>query len=142
MSEDPPAQGMTQTPAYARGGGGTLPPAYAFGASPQTPVEGLISLLTLHELRERRTIALEAPTVFGRKSRLYRYPASMNRFSGADAKVLERLDYVRITGQDSRISRTHGVLDPASFTIRDLNSANGIRVNGALIGRTPGHPGP
>ncbi|MCA8924128.1 MAG: FHA domain-containing protein, partial [Planctomycetes bacterium] len=42
----------------------------------------------------------------------------------------------------SRISRTHGVLDPASFTIRDLNSANGIRVNGALIGRTPGHPGP
>jgi len=117
----------------------TVQPAYAR----QAPLEpGEVQLLVLYELRERRRIRLEATTVFGRSRKLFRYPDDENRFSEQDASELERLDYVRLGDEDHWVSRTHGVFEPKTFSIRDLNSMHGIRVNGRLIARTPGHPGP
>ena len=90
-------------------------------------------LLELYELESERRIRIEAPTVFGRAPALFDYAGEEGRtFSAAMLAELTRLDFVKI--EEDLISRTHGLLDPNhSPTIKDLNSCNGILLNGDKI---------
>lgn len=97
-------------------------------------------LLFLHHPQTGRRLQLEVPTVFGRSDTLHVY-AGGARFSSEDALRLAKLDWVEVSG-DIKVSRTHGVLDPAGPWVRDLNSTNGIYVNGRLVPGTPGREGP
>ena len=98
-------------------------------------------LLFLFHPPSGRRIRVEVPTVFGRSHQLHVYSPDERRFSPEDALRLAKLDWVEISG-DLKVSRTHGVLDPAGPVVRDLNSANGVYVNGRAIERAPGREGP
>lgn len=88
-----------------------------------------------------RRLRIEVPTVFGRSHELHVYREDQARFSGEDALRLKKLDWVEIKG-DQSVSRTHGVIDPVGPCVRDLNSANGIRVDDLKVACAPGREGP
>jgi len=91
-------------------------------------------LLELFEPESGRRIRIEAPTVFGRAPALFDYAGEKGRtFSAPMLAELTRLDFVKI--EEDLISRTHGLLDPnqGGPTIKDLNSQNGVFLNGCQI---------
>jgi pSer/pThr/pTyr-binding forkhead associated (FHA) protein len=94
-------------------------------------------LLELYEPESERRIRIEAPTVFGRASEVYAYAGEEGRtFSAAVLAELTRLDFVKI--DEHLISRTHGLLNPKREgpVIQDLNSHNGVFLNGVQIPAT------
>jgi hypothetical protein len=90
-------------------------------------------LLQLYQPESGRRLRIEAPTVFGRSPVLYPYEGMARReFSESVLSTLQRMDFVEVKG-DILISRTHGVLDPQGPSIQDLNSRNGVLLNGSPI---------
>lgn len=90
-------------------------------------------LLQLHEAKSDRRLRVEAPIVFGRSPELHDYAGEADRAFGPQVlESLTRLDFVMIGGTRS-VSRTHGLLDPTGPSIKDLNSYNGIYLNGHRI---------
>lgn len=92
------------------------------------------NLLQLVEDLTGQEMRIEATTVFGSATSLYAYPKDPGRtFGEATLSRLKRLDWVKITCEQNRVSRTHGLLDPTGPRVRDLNSLNGILLNGRPI---------
>lgn len=99
-----------------------------------------VQLLHLYQPDSQRRLRVEVPTVFGRSGAFHTYTDEA-RFSDEEAVELQRLDYVEISG-DSFISRSHGVLNPRTMTLQDLNSKNGTYINGRLCMTTANRAGP
>ena len=90
-----------------------------------------------------REIPIEALTVFGRAEGYHRYDRSEER--GHRLSLVEdelsAHTYIKVD-DDTKISRTHGLLDPRVPGLSDLNSHNGTFLNGRLLGTEYGRQGP
>lgn len=91
-------------------------------------------VLTLRHEATGRVVPVEVVTVVGRNDTYYRYCDADPRADRLRDDVVEglaALNYIKISS-DSRVSRTHGMFDPAGPagpTVSDLNSTNGTFLN-------------
>lgn len=109
-----------------------------------TPGAARRRVLTLRHRASDRLVPAEVPTVFGRSDSYYRYRPEDERADRLRPDVVDglaALNYIKICS-DERVSRTHGLLEPAGPGIRDLNSTNGTLVNGRPIPTRYGERGP
>ncbi len=92
----------------------------------------------LQHVSTNRLVPVEVPTVFGRSPDYYRYDGGDERPDRLEDQVetLGRLNYIQLT-EDGQVSRTHGLVDPGSPEVADLNSTNGTLVNGDHMFRVP-----
>lgn len=89
------------------------------------------TVLTLRHEATGRLVPVDVVTVVGRNDTYYRYcdgDERPDRLRGDVAEGLAALNYIKVSS-DSRVSRTHGVFDPAGPTVSDLNSTNGTFLN-------------
>lgn len=101
-------------------------------------------VLTLRHRETGRLVPIELPTVIGRSDAYYRYredDARGDRLRGEVVEGLAALNYIKICS-DSKISRVHGLIDPAVPAVQDLNSTNGTRLNDQKVPTRVGEPGP
>lgn len=104
----------------------------------------LRQLLWLRHQATARRVPVEVPTVFGRSDSYYRYTSEDERPDRLRSDVVEglsALNYVKLCSDD-QASRTHGLLDPRIPAICDLNSTNGVFLNGHQVPTRPGDAGP
>lgn len=101
-------------------------------------------ILTLKHEATGRLVPVEVLTVVGRNDTYYRYTdtdARADRLRGDVAEGLAALNYLKVSSDD-KVSRTHGVIDPAGPHVSDLNSTNGTLLNGQRVPTRHGEVGP
>ena len=101
--------------------------------------------VVLHHIESGREVPVEVRTVFGRWDTFYRYQSEDDRPDrlGDDEQIetLAGMNFIQLS-TDTKVSRTHGMLDPTMPGLADLSSTNGTRVNGNALRQRSQGPGP